>query len=215
MAERIDLSFPLSPDMPRWKVRFEDVPNVISYKLSEIHLPVHCATHLDAPLHYIWGGPAIETFPLEMMVSEACVLDLTAVQENECIGPEHLSPVLSAGHPATVLLCTGWPRRAWRTPTFWERSPWVSAAAAVWLADHGATMVGYDFPQEYAIRDIARGTARMADFTVHLELLSRGVWQLEYLANLDRLPPRVRLYVFPLNLVGVEASPVRVVAEGL
>jgi len=213
-SEWVDLSIPLSEDMPRWHVRFESVPNVISHKLSIIHLPVHCATHLDAPLHYVAGGPSIERFPLEWTISDALVLDLTSIAANQRIDVEHVAPLMPKKPPRAVLLRTDWPQRTWRTPAFWAESPWLGDEAAAWLADTGIKIIGYDFPQEYAIRNIASGEASMPDFTVHLIMLARGVWQLEYLTNLQRLPStRVRLLVCPLPLVGVEGSPVRVLAS--
>jgi len=209
----VDLSIPLSEDMPRWHVGFERVPNTISHQLSVIHLPVHCATHLDAPLHYVQDGASIEQFPLEWTISDALVLDLTHIQANQRIEEEHIVPLMPKRPPLAVLLRTDWPERTWRTPAFWADAPWLSDDAAAFLADCGIRIIGYDFPQEYAIRNIASGKAVMADFTVHLIMLSRGVWQLEYLMNLRALPsPRVQLLVCPLPLVGVEGSPVRVLA---
>ena len=56
--------------------------------------------------------------------------------------------------PPAVLLRTDWPKRAWRTPDFWAESPYITEDAA-WLAEQGIEIIGYDFPQEYPIREIA------------------------------------------------------------
>lgn len=218
MAERrlVDLSFPISEDTPRWKVRFESVYNTIAHKSSTITLPVHSLTHLDAPLHYVPGGASIDAFPLDLAITEAAVLDLTHVEKNRCINVEDVAPLWPANCPPTVLLRTDWPKRAWRTPDFWAESPYICEDTAAWIADQGIKIIGYDFPQEYPIRQIASGEARLEDFAVHHVFLQRGVWQIEYLNNLHLLPAaRVRLYLFPLALVGIEGSPVRVAAQRL
>ncbi len=41
------------------------------YNLSLLKLGAHTGTHVDAPLHFIEGGPGIETMPLNLMMGEA------------------------------------------------------------------------------------------------------------------------------------------------
>jgi arylformamidase len=211
----VDLSLPLSEDIPRWKVQFESQYLGHGHKSSTITLPVHTATHLDSPSHFIRDGVGIDAFPLDLAVSEAMVIDLTRIEANQCITVDDLAAALPAEYPATILLRTDWPRRAWRTPGFWRDAPYLSEESAVWLAQKKIKMIGYDFPQEIAIKQSLLGPVPEERFVVHLAILSRGIWQIEYLTNLDQLPRRVRLYVFPLKLMGIEASPVRVAAEGL
>lgn len=212
----VDLSLPLSEDIPRWKVHFESKFLGHGHKSSTITLPVHVATHLDSPSHFIRGGVGIDAFPLDLMVSAALVIDLTHIVANQCITAGDLAAAFPTDYPDVVLLRTDWPRRAWRTPGFWADAPYLNEEAAIWLAEKKVKIIGYDFPQEVAIKKSLLMPVPEEEFVVHLAILSRGIWQIEYLTNLDRLPgPRVRLYVFPLNLVGIEASPVRVMAGAL
>lgn len=77
-------------------------------------------------------------------------------------------------------------------------------------------MIGYDFPQEEAIKRLSTGQPSASEFKVHLAFLSLGIWQIEYLVNLHLLgSARVCLVVSPLPLVGLEGSPVRVLGRGL
>jgi len=215
-AKLVDLSFPISEEIPRWKVQFTSVYRTTSYKSSQISLPLHALTHLDSPLHYIPDGISIEQFPLELAISEAAVIDLTYAAANERIDVGDIASRFPSRHAPTVLLRTDWPKRSWRTPDFWAASPYITEEAALWLAEQKIKIIGYDFPQEYPIRKIATGEAKMDDFRVHLIFLSRGIWQIEYLMNLDRIgSSRCLLYLFPLALTGLEASPVRVVASPL
>ena len=47
--------------------------------MSELELGVHTGTHVDAPLHFIEGGDAAETLPLEVLIGLAHVVDATAL----------------------------------------------------------------------------------------------------------------------------------------
>ncbi len=217
MSNWIDLTIPLSPDIPRWSVEFGSIDSPSWHKASTIKLPVHCGTHLDSPLHYIPGGPPIETFPLELVSSRAFVLDLSDISANGAIGVDELQARWPSTPPPTILLRTDWPQRAWRTPAFWAESPYVTDAAAQWLAKQPIQLVGYDFPQDYVIRRLAeQREVSMTEFGVHLALLGKGIWQIEYLTNLHKLGSAwVEILVCPLSLMGLEASPVRVLGRAI
>ncbi len=210
----VDLTLPIAEDMPRWKVRFDSVYAGFAHKTSTITLPIHCGTHLDAPLHYVPGGSSVDEFPLDMLLSRAFVLDLTDARPNQCITIADIEPRFPSDLPKTVLLRTDWSLRAWRTPAFWKESPIIGEDVALWLAAKDIRLIGYDFPQEAAIKQLLTGDARAADFKVHLALLSRGIWQIEYLANLHLLKSAwITLLVCPLPLVGLEGSPVRALGK--
>jgi arylformamidase len=212
----IDLSMPLSEDIPRWTIQFESIYDTFAHKSSTIRLPVHVGTHLDAPLHYIADGLSVDQFPLELATSEALIIDLTHVKANQCIELNDIAPRFPENHPETIVLRTDWPRRAFRRPGFWTDAPFICEEVAIWLADKQIKMIGYDFPQEEAIKKIASGNCRAEDFVVHRAFLSRGIWQIEYLINLHQLASeRAYLVVSPLPLVGLEGSPVRVLGRGV
>lgn len=214
MERYIDLSIPLGEDIPRWKVSFDSEYNTFAHQTSTINLSVHTATHLDSPLHYIPGGASVDQFPLDLATCRAAIVDLSYVDKNYAIDVSDVQARFPADCPEAILLRTDWPKKWWRTPSFWGEAPFLTQEAAAWLATKSIRIVGYDFPQELAIRDIAKGKATLADFPVHHELLSRGIWQLEYLTNLHLLrSDRASLLICPLPLVGLEASPVRVLAR--
>ncbi len=214
MAHYVDLSIPLEESIPRWKIKFESEYNTHSYMASTISLSVHTATHLDSPLHYVAGAPGVDQFPLEMAVCQALILDLTGTGKGQAIDVNDIAARFPANYPEAVILRTDWPRKWWRTPAFWAEAPYVTRAAAAWLAGKQIRIVGYDFPQDLAIRHIASGKATAADFVVHHEILSRGIWQIEYLTNLHELgAERATLLICPLPLAGLEASPVRVLGK--
>ena len=73
--------------------------------------------------------------------------------------------------------------------------------------------VGFDFPQDYAIREIERRAPEIDEFVVHNVFLKKGILNIEYLTNLKSIrEKRVKFMAIPLKLKGVEGSPVRAIA---
>jgi len=59
-------------------------------------LASHTGSHLDAPLHKIAGGAAIDALPLERFVGTAYVADLRGIEPQGLITPERLASALPA-----------------------------------------------------------------------------------------------------------------------
>src|SRR5437762_7795409 len=85
--EWIDISVPIRPGMisfPGDPVVLMDRPIAIDdgavCNLSRLDFGVHSGTHVDAPVHFIDGAAAAETLPLDVLIGEARVLDLTAAE---------------------------------------------------------------------------------------------------------------------------------------
>src|SRR5712691_11852229 len=79
MAEIIDISVAVRPGM----VIYPGDPTVsladgAVCNVSRLAFGVHSGTHVDAPVHFIDGAPAAESLPLDVLIGEARVLDLTA-----------------------------------------------------------------------------------------------------------------------------------------
>ena len=56
---------------------------------NTVQMTVHVGTHIDSPHHFFRDKPSIEQLPLEAMIGEAVVLDLTAGAAG---GARHLWP---------------------------------------------------------------------------------------------------------------------------
>ena len=54
-------------------VRWEDK----GFVSSMVEMTVHAGTHIDSPHHFFRDKPSVEQLPLESMIGEAVVLDLT------------------------------------------------------------------------------------------------------------------------------------------
>ena len=113
-----------------------------------------------------------------------------------------------------VLLRTDLGRRySWETPQFWEQAPYLTREAAEWFLPRKPKAVGYDFPQDFVIREMGRRTPAVEEYVAHQVFLRNNILNVEYLTNLDLITrPRVQVYILPLKLETAEGAPARAVA---
>ena len=103
-----------------------------------------------------------------------------------------------------VLVRTGWDAN-WRTERYFEGHPFLTADAAEFLRDAGATLVGID---SFNIDDTADKRR-----PVHTTLLAAGIPIVEHLRGLDQLPTSgFRFSAVPVKVKGMGTFPVRAYA---
>lgn len=189
-----------------------------------VEATVHAGTHIDSPHHFFRDKPGIEAIPVEALVGEAVVLDLSfRCQANARISVadmERAERALAdqgiALEPGMILLLrTDWPRtHAPTDPSWWNDSPCLTQASAQWLVDRKPKALGFDFAQEekgealeYEQADqILSGAMR-----VHKTILPHIVFQIENLINLHELPAKAQLFALPAKWKS-ESAPARVIA---
>ena len=104
-----------------------------------------------------------------------------------------------------MLVHTGWDAH-WQTDRYFEGHPHLTEAAAVWLRDAGAVLVGID---SFNIDDTNGGTR-----PVHSVLLREEILIAEHLTGLAALPDDGFTFTaVPPKLVGVGTFPVRAFAR--
>ena len=104
-----------------------------------------------------------------------------------------------------VLVHTGWAQH-WRTDQYFENHPFLTADAAAYLEESGATLVGID---SHNIDD-TRGKSR----PVHTTLLGNNILIVEHLCNLEALPDfGFTFSAIPPKFKGVGTFPVRALAK--
>jgi kynurenine formamidase len=181
----------------------------------------HGGTHLDAPIHFGEGKSTVDQIPVEQLIGESVVIDITGqceqnpdytlkVADIEAHEKEHgLIPA-----DAIVLARTGWGKR-WPdkksylgsdTPGDVENLhfPGVSPEAADFLAARGVAAVGID------TASIDPGVSR--DFRAHQALATAQIPGLENIANLEAVPARGALvFALPMKIGGGSGAPCRVV----
>ena len=73
--------------------------------------------------------------------------------------------------------------------------------------------MGYDFPQDYVIREIPERYPDIEELCTHDQVLRKGIYMIEYLCNLGQVEQkRVEIYALPLKILGAEGACARVVA---
>lgn len=213
----VDLSQPVVEHF-RYRASLERTSDVARGDLataSRLCLGTHAYTHVDAPSHMIEGAPTLDQVPLDRFWGEAEVADLSGVPDATAITAADLERALPGLREGDVaLLRTSLELRAdWRSQEFWDRSPWLERSAAAWLVERRVRAVGYDFPQDRPIRNLAGGGVTLADMPVHDLHLRAGITQVEYLRNLHLLDGRRGLFfALPLSLPGADGSPCRAFA---
>jgi kynurenine formamidase len=114
-----------------------------------------------------------------------------------------------------LLLKTGWDTlRDCTSRDYWLEAPFLNRDAATWLAGLPIKAVGFDFPQDHAIREIPERHPDVTEMPTHDLILRKGIYLIEYLCGLDQLSvDRVELFALPLKISGAEGACARVVAR--
>ena len=220
MRKIVDLTAPITEHFDeRWRIDHKLVKAFATGDLFQntwMAAPVHSFTHLDAPLHVIPDGITTEDIPLDRLVGDAAIVDLTPIAPRTAITVEHLE---KAGQHIRkddiVFLKTAWDEQeSLATPAFWTESPYMTRPACDWLLGKEISTIGYDFPQDHPIRGMMHGeSAPMEDFVTHDTLLRNGVIMIEYLCNLGSVPgPRAFVVALPLRILNSDGAHIRVVA---
>jgi kynurenine formamidase len=187
-----------------------------------VEMTVHAGTHIDSPHHFFRDMPNIEKLPLESMMGEAIVLDLTFKgQARAKILPADMDraeqALASQGiriEPGAMLfLRTDWPKgHNTMDPTWWDDSPYLTKESAEWLVARSPSVLGYDFAQEEKGADYAKADEILTSgMRVHRTILPRITFQIENLINLDQIPSKVKVIALPAKW-RTESAPARVIA---
>lgn len=204
--ELIDVSVPLREGMHVWPgsrgsvvERVRSLDHGDACNQSVLSCDVHAGTHIDAPLHFVPGGRAIESIPLSTLVGPSYVADL---RDCDTVTAQALSNALRGKDVSRVLLRTRnsetWKRAISFDPSYTALTP----DAAEWLVQKRVVLVGIDY---LSIERFARPPE------VHHILLEAGVAIVEGLDLTAAEPGFWEMLCLPLRLDGCEAAPARVV----
>ncbi len=185
----------------------------------------HGGTHIDAPVHFAKGHRPVDQIPLDQLLGDAIVVDVTLACANQpdyrVTTEDFATWERSNGEiaPGTIVLIrTGyarfWPDAARYLGTA-ERGaaavaklhfPGLHADAARWLAEsRHIKAVGLDT----ASIDYGQSTL----YESHRILFERDVPAFENLTSLDRLPSRGAVVVaLPMKIKGGSGGPLRAIA---
>ncbi len=228
-VEVVDLTHELDSQSPYWPEGSSPSPFKASiaatyakdgYFARLLEMPEHFGTHMDAPIHFDPKGATLDRIPIREFVLPAVVVD---VSESVKSNPDYRVTAADiekwqrshAKIPrgCLVIFRTGWESR-WpsherymnRDPHGVMHFPGLSVEAAKLLADSiHAAAIGID------TASIDYGPSK--NFEAHHVTMPAGLYHLENLANLGRLPATGAVVMaLPLKLRDGSGSPTRVVA---
>ena len=213
----LELSHTLRGDLSRVatfpEARFERIAAMPQNPMNatSMHMVCHYGTHVDAPCHFIPGGPAFHEIPLDRLHGPGVVWRLDCAP-CETITAERLAaqrPRLRRGD--IVLLDAGWAERFGRPD--YDDNPALGVDGAEWLVAQGAKLVGVDFATpDLAVPHRPQGF----DWPVHHVLLGHGVLIAEHLTNLRPLAGRrIEAMFLALSIEGSDGGPARVIARAV
>lgn len=169
-----------------------------SFQIGRIDMVANTGTYLDAPSHRFEAGKDLS----ELDLSSLANLDGVVINVGPDVGevtPAHFSGVEVTGR--AVLIRTDWSDH-WATDRYFEDYPYLTQAAAEYLRDKGAVLVGID---SHNIDD-TRGNSR----PVHTILLGADIPIVEHMTNLHNLPATgFKFFAVPVKVKGMGTFPVR------
>ena len=214
--EMVDLShliydgMPKIPALPDVHVKkFLSLEKGHPLNVTEIALPCHAGTHVDAPIHIIPNGKSIEELPLEAFIGPGAVISVKKNGGDQVTASDLERSGVAVNRGDILMLHTGWDEKFERPD--YNLHPYLSVDAAEWMVKKGVKMLGIDcitvdLPTPLRPKGF--------DFPVHKELLGNGVLIAENVTNLGKVVGRKgRILALPLKVKGSDAGHARIVAE--
>jgi arylformamidase len=206
--EYIDVSFsyysgmaiyPNNPDFSMWRV--QNLEKGDKANVSRVSIGTHSGTHIDAPSHFISGGKSIDEIPLEDMNGIAKVFDFR--------GYEEISQNILASQNiemGDIIILKTDNSDNFHGNAILENYVTLNYNAAKYLAEKKIKMVCIDYMTIETPRK-----RRVEGKSVHSILLGNGILIAEAL-NLIKVKKGVyQLYCFPINIIGADGVPARIV----
>lgn len=225
----IDLTHAFAPGIPHWPgFPDESVRTLFTYKKDGFVSQLFChvgqwGTHVDAPAHFAPGGKTVDQIDPKQMLLPLVVID---VHQKVAHNPDYVLSMddvraWEAAHGtipqgAFVAMRTDWSKR-WPSEAAMENKDargvahypgWSLPVLKYLYLDRHAVATGHE------TTDTDPGTATSRnDYSLESWILHQGHYQIELLANLDRVPESGSLAIvtFPKPRGG-SGFPARVVA---
>ena len=164
------------------------------YLISELYLSSHTGTHIDAPIHYLKAGDSIDTVPLDSLIGECRIVDVSKAGTR--ITKDTLFGKIEGAE--RLLLKTSFSGK----DRFEEDYPCLSLDAAEYITSCGIRCIGIDSPSIESF---------VCDGSVHRHLLGSGCLIIELLDLSVTVSGDYEMIALPLRLKGLDGSPSRVI----
>ena len=160
----IDLSLPIRPHF-RWPTEVYQIERYErGFRTTGARIVAHGFTHVDSPLHLVPDTATINEVPARAALrSGGGRRPLRHVGDRQPRSRPPTSTARARTFSRATSSCSGptsGPATPRRPPTFWDKAPYLSREAAEWFLPRRPKAVGYDFPQDYVIREMRRPSSR-------------------------------------------------------
>ncbi|WP_020397911.1 cyclase family protein [Kordiimonas gwangyangensis] len=169
------------------------------FHFGRIDMVSNTGTYIDTPFHRFKDGDDLAAVGVHRVSGLPGVVVRLSGMEGRAI--DWMSFAATDVKGRAVLVETGWSRH-WRTDQYYEGHPFLTEAAAKYLRDQGAALVGIE---SLNIDDTSGGTR-----PVHTTLLGAGIPIVEHMTGLDALPLEgFSFFAAPPKVKGMGTFPVR------
>lgn len=169
------------------------------FQIGRIDMVANTGTYLDTPYHRYEDGFDLAGLPLDSASSLPGIVVRALGANQRAIDWTMFAASDVAGR--AVLVHTGWDSH-WRSDQYFEGHPFLTEAAAVYLREQGARLVGIDSLNIDDTADRRR--------PVHSVLLAAGIPIVEHMTNLGGLPVEgFRFHATPPKVARMGTFPVR------
>ena len=219
LTHSLEEGIPIYPGGEPFKItRIADFQQ--GYYMNKVSMGEHCGTHIDAPIHFVQGGKAVDELPLDQLIGPLVVLDVekaAAANPDLEITPQQIRDWEKTHDQiptkAFVVARTGWWKK-WALAKDYvnldnnkvAHFPGFSADAARYLIEERKVAgLGID--------TLSTDPGNSKEFPAHRIVLKAGAVNIENMASLDQVPPQgATLIVAPLRIAHGSGTPARVFA---
>jgi len=203
-----DISLPLSAELPLWPgdpapviERFSKMEEGEDANITRLEMCVHFGTHIDAPYHFVENGSRVDDLLLDVLVGPAQVVEIPA--DRDVINADVLKSSALADDVTRVLFKTRNSKHWVNGDTDFDKDfVALSVDGAGYLMERGVRLVGIDYLSIASFYE---------PVPTHVALLQGGVVVVENLDLSGVSAGFYDLYCLPINIVGAEGAPARVV----
>lgn len=220
----VDLTHELAPGIPHFPGgRGFEMENLAGYDkgyyANAFRMGEHTGTHVDAPGHFIQGARSVSEIPVRRLLTQLVVVDVRAkvkdnadyrVTADDILEWERTHGAIPTN--AVVAIRTGWGKR-WKDPKAYVNKDDKGVPHFPGLGDDAAGVLKERLVAGVAIDTLSVDYGPSSTFSVHKLLHQEGIYHIENVANLDRVPVRGALIVVgPLRIREGSGAPARVLA---
>jgi arylformamidase len=173
------------------------------FQIGKIEMVANTGTYIDCPFHRYADGKDLSQVDLEAFTDLEGIVIRVPYTERQAIDVDCFQGKPVQGR--AVLVHTGWDRH-WQSEQYFTGHPYLTEAAARYLQEAGARLVGIDSMNI----DDTSGNSRPA----HSILLRAEILIVEHLCNLAAVPEQGFTFsAIPPKFKGVGTFPVRAMAK--